>query len=120
MTDVRGNRRQKQADGFQSFLQQCAILVTCLRCLLQYVHQGHHRSNGSVEFVMLANILAGLADRQMDRTTHGFLFIAERIDVQGSGSAAGAVLMCQAPYPAQESVCAFHASVRPFQAHIRR
>ena len=66
VADVRSDGRQQQDHGFQAFLDQGAVLGVLVRRLLQHVHQGHHRGDGGVELVVLADILAGLPDRQVD------------------------------------------------------
>ena len=69
---------------------------------------------------MLADILAGLLDGQMDGAAYGFLLVAQAAEVGVCGRAPGMVLLAQAPDAAQEALGAFNAGVGPFQAHVRR
>jgi hypothetical protein len=82
VADVRSDRRQQQRHGFQAFLKQCAILFGALRGFFQHVHQRHHLSDGGVEFVVLADVVAGLLDRQVDRAANGFLFVIQAGNVK--------------------------------------
>ena len=66
------------ATVFQAFLQQRAILGGALRGFFQHVHQRHHLGDGGVEFVVLADVVAGLLDGQVDRAANGLLVVVQR------------------------------------------
>src|SRR5476649_440928 len=120
MADVRRDRSQQQDDRFQAFLYQRAVLFGRLRCFFQHVHQRHHLSDSGVEFVVLAYVLAGLADGQVSAAANGFLFIAQGRHVQLARQALADMGVRQAPDALEETVRAFDAGVGPFGAHVGR
>src|SRR5471032_432972 len=120
MADVRRDRSQQQDDRFQAFLYQRAVLFGRLRCFFQHVHQRHHLSDGGVEFVVLAHVLAGLADGQVSAAANGFLLIAQGRHVQLARQALADMGVRQAPDALEETVRAFDAGVGPFGAHVGR